>query len=350
MPSVDILFFSRGRGKGHAVPDLAITAELRSILPSVRVLFASYASGAEVFRAAGEEFIDLGFSETTSLFDIVIGSGRLLTKQRTRVVCSHEEPGVLLASKVFECPSVFLTHWFPTLQDPYLDVFKCADEVLFMEQKRLFPEPAQLSGKVRYIGPVLRRFKYRPCDRSLVRSQLGLRSGEALILVAPGSPSESLFPIYDLIMGAFKEVDCAHKRLIWVAGRDYLDISKRAEESAHCHVVDTDWQLDRLMVASDVAITRGTYNIGKELMALGIPSIALSHGHNFIDDMYSRCFPSNTFLWAQETTCSALARRIEELLHRGLAAPDVDALQGHGARCVAEHLATSVRTARSKRS
>jgi hypothetical protein len=43
---VDVLFFARGRGRGHAVPDTAIVDELLQLSPDLNVCFASYATGA----------------------------------------------------------------------------------------------------------------------------------------------------------------------------------------------------------------------------------------------------------------------------------------------------------------
>jgi hypothetical protein len=41
-----VLFFTRGRGSGHAIPDIEITNELLGLRMDVEVRFVSYASGA----------------------------------------------------------------------------------------------------------------------------------------------------------------------------------------------------------------------------------------------------------------------------------------------------------------
>lgn len=213
-----------------------------------------------------------------------------------------------------------------------------ADEIEFMEREGLFPEPEMVKGRVRYVGPVLRRFQYRPEDRKRARRELGFLDEEAVILVLPGNPSESSEPVCDLIRDAFDLLDRPAKRLRWVAGKDYQEIAPRIGTLPGIEVVPVDWQLDRLMVASDVAITKATYNIGRELTVLGIPSISLSHGTNPIDDLYARSFPGTAFLWAQETTPQTLVGHLEAALKSRLSTPDYAMLDGAGAKAVASSL------------
>jgi hypothetical protein len=40
-----VLFFSRGKGRGHAIPDAAIAADVIARNPSVDVTFASHSAG-----------------------------------------------------------------------------------------------------------------------------------------------------------------------------------------------------------------------------------------------------------------------------------------------------------------
>src|SRR6187401_1708819 len=86
-----LLFASRGKGRGHAMPDMAIAAELRARAPNVRVTFVSYSTGAIALRAHGEEVIDLGLSEDPSVWDAIHGYSRLFSEMKPRCVVSHEE-------------------------------------------------------------------------------------------------------------------------------------------------------------------------------------------------------------------------------------------------------------------
>lgn len=42
-----VLSFSRGRGRGYAIPDVAIREELLDVEPSITLRFVSYGTGAE---------------------------------------------------------------------------------------------------------------------------------------------------------------------------------------------------------------------------------------------------------------------------------------------------------------
>jgi UDP-N-acetylglucosamine:LPS N-acetylglucosamine transferase len=336
---LDILFFSRGRGRGHAVPDLTILAELRRLRPDVRVQFASYAAGAEVFAAAGEPLVRLDLPEANPFVDTVVLAAQTIQRFPARMVVSHEELAALSAARIHGLPTAFLSHWFISPQDPWVRALRYAGEVLFMERSGLFFEPAEVHGRVRYLGPVLKRFRYRPEDRVRARRELGFGDDESLIVVLPGNPSELNAPICDLVLSAFDLLDRPRKRLVWLAGQDREEVMRRAGARVNVQVIDVDWQLDRLMVGSDVAITKATYNIGRELSVLGIPAIALSHGQNFIDDLYSRTFPNNTFLWAREIDSHMLAGHIEAALQSGPTAADRAALEGAGAAAVAACLA-----------
>jgi UDP-N-acetylglucosamine:LPS N-acetylglucosamine transferase len=337
---MDILFFSRGRGKGHAVPDLAIIRELRGLLGGIRISFVSYAVGAEVLQSAGEHVLNLGLPEMNPLFDTLARVGSLLRRVSPRLIIAHEEPAVLTAARIFAIPNIFLTHWFPSSEDPFVEIFEHADRVLFMEKRGLFSEPKQARGRVKYLGPVLRQFQFFPKDRESVRKELGLQADEAFILVLPGSPPEATTPICELVRDTFQQLTNLKKRVVWVAGKDYQHTVQCVRGVSEVDVIDFDRHLDRLMVACDLAITKGTYNTGRELMSLGIPTITLSHGHNHIDDLYSRSFYNNTFLWRDQTDPVSLAKLVKSTLNNGPAEPDLTSLRSSGplavAKCIAE--------------
>lgn len=345
--NVDLVFFSRGRGKGHAIPDLAILQQLGRLLPGCTVTFVSYAVGADVLRAADQDVVDIGLPEMTTFFDTVTRCGTALRSIRARLAVCHEEPGAIVAAKIFGIPAVYLSHWFHPPEYPFSEALEHADSVILMEKEGLFPEPKQVRGRVTYVGPVLRQFHYRRSDRNSVRAELGLGPHDRLILVLPGSPPEDATPIRDLVFGAFRELASSHLQVIWVAGKSFVQVASLAAESAQMKVLEHEPQLDRLMVAADLAITKGTYNIGRELVALGVPSISLSHGYNSIDDLFARTFPVNKFLWAQQTTPLDLARCISESLTQGLCAPDETLLRGSGTEQAAACLATMLLNTRA---
>jgi len=59
----ELLFFSRGKGRGHAVPDAAIARELVALSPGVEIHFISYSVGATTLRDLGWNVVDLGLPE-----------------------------------------------------------------------------------------------------------------------------------------------------------------------------------------------------------------------------------------------------------------------------------------------
>lgn len=346
--NVDLVFFSRGRGKGHAVPDLAILQQLRNLLPELTVTFVSYAVGADVLRTANQDVVDIGLPEMATFFDTLTRCGRALRSIRARLAVCHEEPGAIVAARIFGIPAVYLSHWFHPPEHAYSEAFEHADNVILMEHEGLFPEPRQVRGRVRYVGPVLRPLHYRRSDRALVRSELGLGPDDRLILVLPGSPPEDATPIQDLVSQALRELTSSRLQVIWVAGKDVARVAVPASEALAIKFLEHEPRLDRLMVAADLAITKGTYNIGRELVALGVPSISLSHGYNYIDDLFARTFPTNKFLWAKQTTPADLARSISAALDEGLCTPDERLLSGTGAEQAAACLATLLVNARER--
>jgi hypothetical protein len=335
---LDILYFSRGRGRGHAVPDLAILRYLRGLIPDVRVLFASYGTGAEVFSLAHEPIADMNLDDDCEFLDVIVSAGHILNETKARLVVSHEEPAVLPAAYMFGLRSVFLIHWFgPALSIP-MQALRYADEILFMEHEGLFPVPPLVHGKVRYVGPVVRTFEYGLEDRTRLRAEMGIAPDETVILVLPGSWTEQMAPCFDLILRAFREVKRSPKRLLWFAGKEIENVSRAVSGLNDITVFGTLPSLEQWMIAGDIAITKGTYNVGRELEAFGTPSISLSHGHNGIDDELCRTIQTNTFMWAAETGPAKLARTIDVILTRERPKPNKALLSGEGAAAVAARL------------
>jgi lipid A disaccharide synthetase len=177
---------------------------------------------------------------------------------------------------MLELPTTYLSHWLPPSNDPYVDALTYADEVLVIEHDRMRLEPAQVKRRIRYVGPVLRRFSFYAGDRQRCRASLGLRSDEPLVLMLPGNVTEKAAPSLDLVISAFHLMQHPGNRLLWVArDGDQEEVQRRAKWRDGLSVTGPTSQPDRLMAAADVAITKGTYNTTKELAALGLPSISL---------------------------------------------------------------------------
>jgi hypothetical protein len=108
LEQVDVLFFSRGRGRGHAIPDSAVCWDLKARHPRISVVMASYATGAMTLRELGWPMFDLNLPEENPLFAIIVRCGELIEGLRPKFVVSHEEFDALPAAKIFGLPTIFI--------------------------------------------------------------------------------------------------------------------------------------------------------------------------------------------------------------------------------------------------
>lgn len=317
---IGVLFFSRGRGTGHAIPDIAIAQELKKLRHDVDIRFASYATGARTFIESGCDVIDLKLPEVGSDMETLIRSSRLIGRMKPQLVVAHEEFSVAPAAKIFRRPVSFITDWFIEPDKLSMHCLNYADEILFIDNKGIFEEPSYLEGKVRYMGPALRKSIYSREDCVSARAELGLPVDAVIIsvIVHPGRRSESVAPIFDLLIPAFDSLKTSKKRLIWLEGNDHVTLRERTKGRtdvivASSFVQDEREPFDRLMVASDLAVTKANRNIVLELAALGVPSISISHGYNRIDEIRTSRIDTNITIQANEIDSQALARLIEKL-------------------------------------
>ncbi len=133
----------------------------------------------------------------------------------------------------------------------------------------------------------------------------------------PGSWREAQAPVAELLAGAFEMLPFTRKRLLWLTGADDEPLRRRFGDHPNIILNKEDWQIDRLMVASNLVITKGTRGTLRELAALGIPSLSISHGLNWPDDVVASHISSNTFLDAREMDCDALSKCIPQRLVEG---------------------------------
>ena len=312
-----IVYFSRGNGRAHAITDMEILKGLSALCRDFEFLVVSYATGADTFLQNGQPVLDLGLEEHPPLFSPLVSVGKVIDEVRPKAVVSHEGFTVLPAAKVFDIPVVLITHWFIHPLHPYMLTLNHVDKVVFIEEQGLFEEPPMVRGKVEYVGPVVRRFSYKRSDRDRARRELGLSKNSLMILLAQGTAPESWSPILEPVVSAFKALRIKKKHLIWIAGDDYPVIQNRLKEYPNITVKNTDWRIDRLMAASDLAITKGTYNTNLELAALGVPSIALVKKFPFqnqLDEIFLKRNPRTVILNAKDLSWRRLAACMIRLL------------------------------------
>ena len=337
-----VLFFCRGRGSGHAIPDIEIANELSRLRPDIEVRFVSYATGAKTLAEFGFPVIDLGLPELNSLLDVIVLATKITGWLQPELVVAHEEFGALPAAQVYETPTIFLTDWFVGADRITMETLRFADQILFIDKEGYFEEPPQAKGKVTYIGPVLRRFEYSVADRPQARAELGLPGEAVVIAVLPGSyATEAKAPIADLVLRSFDLLDRVSKRLVWVAGRDMEELRMKAGSRDNVLLMEHEWQIDRLMVASDVAITKANRKTVLELESLGIPSVALSAELNPIDDARARSCEGVTFRLISETDAHLLVSDLQRAIDRrpvAIEKPRAERAAMVVARCIAAAL------------
>ena len=315
---VGVLLFSRGRGSGHAIPDMAIVEELHRLRDDVDLRFVSYATGAATLTERGHDVIDLDLPERNPVLETMVRAARVIDWLRPHLVVSHEEFGALPAAKIFDLPTVMITDWFVEPEKFSMQTLQYADEIIFIDDPGVFEEPPYIEGKVQYAGPVLRPFEYSRADRARARRELDLPADAAVISVLPGGwATETREPIYDLLMPAFQQLQATNKHLVWIAGEDQQMLTKKTRGIPGVIIKEKDWQIDRLMVASDLAITKTNRKTSMELAALGIPSISLSDGSNRVNDRRLMCIPTNRSLVVREIDSEKLRLAIETSLSAG---------------------------------
>ena len=316
---VGVLLFSRGRGSGHAIPDMAIVEELRRLRDDVDLRFVSYATGAATLTEGGYDVIDLNLPERNPVLETTVRAAKVIAWLRPQLVVSHEEFGALPAAKIFDLPTVMITDWFVEPEKFSMQTLQYADEVIFIDDPGSFEEPPYVEGKVQYVGPVLRPFAYSRADRARARRELELPADAVVISVLPGGwATESKEPIHDLLIPAFQQLQAVDKRLVWIAGEDTPMLAEKTRDMPEVIVKEKDWQIDRLMVASDLAITKTNRKTSMELATLGIPSISLSDGSNRVNVQRLAKISSNVLVETSEVDSAQLRQAIEKVLAQGV--------------------------------
>jgi UDP-N-acetylglucosamine:LPS N-acetylglucosamine transferase len=313
-PTRKILFFTRGRGRGHAIPDLAMLEHLRVQAPEVEWVFASYAAGAATLAEAGVPLVDLQLPDDAPFLEILVRATRTMAGVQPNAVVSHEEFAALPAAHVFRKPVVLLTDFFPS-NETRREAIRYAHEVLFIEHQGIFAEPRELAGRVKYLGPVLRPLHASRADRPSARDVFGLSTASKVIAVIPGAwAHEKRAPLFDLVVAAFRALPYDDKRLVWVAGCDKQDLTSRLAGAEDVTLLESCNPVEQLMVASDLVITKANRGTTIDVARLGIPSISLSFGLNPIDEAIIPRLHSNVALDARGVDPAFLATKIAGVL------------------------------------
>jgi hypothetical protein len=318
-----VLFFSRGRGRGHAMTDLAITESLPALAVEIDLRFVSYGSGAIAFRERGYSVIDLELDDSPPLFEVMVRATRTIRQYKPVVVVSHEEFIVLPASKACECPAIFITDWFFSLGHFMNETLMHADRILFINPPGIFPEPDSARSKTDYFGPVVRAMSYTAKDKNRARRELNIDPSEVVISVIPGAwATETRAPLAQILAPAFELLNDPNKRLVWVAGDDFALVSDQLRGKPNVTVLRTCWPTDRLIVASDLVITKTNRGSIMEAASLGVRTLSITYGMNPIDELLARHIRSGCVLHHKGIDSSRLATVIASELTQTLLRPD----------------------------
>lgn len=310
-----VLFFSRGRGRGHAVPDLEIARALVALRPDVDLRFVSYGSGARAIdESQAFSLIDLGLPEQNPLTLTLVLAAKLIGWLRPGLVIAHEEFPALPAAKIFDRPTVFLTDWFLDENHYTTQTMQFADRILFLDEECSYTEPQCLRGRVEYLGVYQRPFTYARADRDRAREELGIPADAFVVSVLPGSfATEARAPLAGLLLPAFGMLRQPPKHLVWVAGEDLGLMQGLAAGDPRIHVLPFQPQIDRVMVASDLAVTKANRKTVLELERLGIPQLAVCYGQNRVDESRLQRVQGVGILQAASLVAADLAKEITRM-------------------------------------
>jgi predicted glycosyltransferase len=300
------LFFTRGRGSGHAVADMQIARELAELRSDWEIVFISYGTGARTLRENGIAVIDLELPDGNSIVATTVLAGRLIGRMAADLVIAHEEAAALPAAKIFGRPTAYITDYFGEAGLFSTEALWFADRILFLDRKGVFEEPRAARGRTVYVGPVLRRFEYRKADRGRARRELGLSATEPVVGVFPGSWTESVAPLAAKFLKAVPGA-----QVIWLAGGDAEAVRAAVGDRPNVTVLEREWQVDRLMVACDLAVTKTNRMTVRELAALGIRTLSVTYGLNPPDEQSIAGLRTNTTIGVEELT-EARVRRVLE--------------------------------------
>lgn len=306
-----ILFFSRGRGHGHAIPDMAIATELHAARPDVDIRFVSYATGASTLESSDWDVVNLDLPENNPFLSTLYKAQSLIACLKPALIIAHEEFAAMAAARICGVRSIFISAWLPQPGSLQADCLADANEVIVLGDPGIFPVPHPQMPQPHYVGEIVRKMVYGPGDRLRARNELGIEASATTIMVASGGwATEARAPVAEVVLDAFRMLSNKPKVLLWVAGRDRDAIGALSRAIEEVRVFDFYSPIERLMAASDLLITKGTRGLTLEASRLGLPSISLSHGLNPVDDLLIPKIHSNLALNAKAVDAMVLLNAI----------------------------------------
>jgi uncharacterized protein (TIGR00661 family) len=286
-----ILYLSRGRGFSHAMYDLLILEELKNINKDLSILVASYDKGYIYFLNNGIKAFNLELRQEDELsLKAGFRIWSLIRKFRPNLVVADEVFISLHITKALKIPSILITHWFfesYNKKHPIIPAVKKANHVLFVDTPEFHNIPFDFKVHLTFVGPIIREFDYNLGDKNRARSELGIKREDKVILVTTGGRHKDRNKLLELSVEVFKELQEKNMKLILLTGELRKEYEKKCADNDNIIVKDYDWKMDRLMVASDLVICKGTFMTTWELAYLGLPSISVPDLSNPVDQVHT---------------------------------------------------------------
>jgi UDP-N-acetylglucosamine:LPS N-acetylglucosamine transferase len=196
-----------------------------------------------------------------------------------------------------------------------MKALKFFDEILYIGDFGTVNIPSYLVDKISPIGPIIRPLKWSKNDRELARKELSIGTDKFVISVMPGGwATEAKSPIYTLALSAFELLLDQDIQVLWMAGNDFETVRTELALYPNIQVRPYDPVIERVMVASDIAITKANRVTVQELDFLGIPSISLSDRANSVGDLLISKISSVLQLVQAELTAQQLADHIKSAM------------------------------------
>jgi hypothetical protein len=349
---ITALFFSRGRGHGHAIPDMAIASSVLALHPEISIRFVSCGTGAQTFRRRNFPVIDLDLSEDNPFLGRLFLARKLIEQEAPDIVIAHEQFAALPAAHMQGVPSICLSAWLPKTGTIQAEALAYANSIIVIERAGLFTIPAGVAAEPHFTGPIFRKMQYRLADRAKVREKLGwAQDATVLLVVSGGWSNEARAPIAELILPAFMQLPRRKKKLIWLAGKDHAELARKMKALDDMQALDYYDPIDEMIVASDLVVTKGTRGITIDAAALGVPSLSISHGLNPIDDLLVPRIRSNIAVDGKAIDCASLANYIEQILAQPSATWQAPVLNAdYEGRAAAAALCEEILTCQNQRS
>jgi len=266
-----IMFFSHGKGWGHAIRDMIIIDAVKEQLPDVKIEVFSYDQGYEAFSFYGRQCINIRppawsqdgpewFKKFTDLLE---------ERPKPDLIISDEEGiGVEFANEIFEVPSVFISDWLPIkpyVSDEGFKLFYSADRIIYLGYESSMHPPEDMRSKIEFVGPIIRKSEYTQNDRPKIRTELQIDPEAKLILVLAGSVLGTDEDYFRACIDGIKRVEI-NVRLYLVCGRLFGKLQQEASE--RIKVVEHIKDPNRLVVASNLVISRGGHTTMWEIASM----------------------------------------------------------------------------------